>query len=76
MSTAVFAGAYLAAWGGFSVIATALQWGLERAELLSPMMASSDVEFGGAIPPGHWLASLSGFGLITWGVAFLAAARA
>lgn len=155
--TAVFAGGYLVAWGGFSVIATALQWGLERAELLSPMMASSDVAlgaallilagayqlsplkhaclrqcrgpmdfisrhwragrqgafrmgvhhglyclgccwalmvllfFGGAmnlywiaglamfvllektIPPGHRLASLSGFGLVAWGVAFLAA---
>ena len=47
--TAVFAGAYLVAWGGFSVIAVALQWGLERAELLSPMMASGDVAFGGAL---------------------------
>ena len=43
--TAVFASAYIVAWGGFSVIATALQWGLERAELLSPMMASSNVAF-------------------------------
>jgi predicted metal-binding membrane protein len=155
--TAVFAGAYLVAWGGFSVIAVALQWGLERAELLSPMMASGDVAFGGAllvlagayqlsplkhaclrqcrgpidfisrhwragrqgafrmgvhhglyclgccwalmallffggamnlywiaglalfvllektIPPGHRLASLSGFGLVAWGLALLAA---
>src|SRR5262245_23491322 len=47
--TAVFAGAYLVAWGGFSVIATALQWGLERSELLSPMMASSDLALGGAL---------------------------
>jgi len=47
--TAVFAGAYLVAWGGFSVIATALQWGLERAELLSPMMASSTVVLGAAL---------------------------
>jgi predicted metal-binding membrane protein len=155
--TAVFAGAYVVAWGGFSVIAVALQWGLERAELLSPMMASGDVAFGGAllalagtyqlsplkhaclrqcrgpidfisrhwragrqgafrmgvhhglycigccwalmallffggamslywiaglalfvllektIPPGHRLASLSGLGLVAWGVALLAA---
>jgi predicted metal-binding membrane protein len=154
---AVFAGAYLVAWGGFSVVATALQWALERAALLSPMMASSDVVFsaallvlagayqlsplkhaclrrcrgpidfishhwragrrgalrmgvhhglyclgccwalmallffGGAmnlywiaglalfvllektIPPGHRLASLSGLGLVAWGVALLAA---
>jgi predicted metal-binding membrane protein len=47
--TAVFAGAYLVAWGGFSVIAVALQSALERAELLSPMMASGDVAFGGAL---------------------------
>ena len=46
---AVFAGAYLVAWGGFSVVATALQWGLERAALLSPMMASGDMAFGGAL---------------------------
>src|SRR5262245_15345494 len=47
--TAVFAGAYLVAWGGFSVISVALQWGLERAELLSPMMASRNAAFGGAL---------------------------
>lgn len=47
--TAVFAGAYLVAWGGFSVFAVALQWGLERAELLSPMMASRNAAFGGAL---------------------------
>jgi predicted metal-binding membrane protein len=155
--TAVFAGAYLLVWGGFSVIAVGLQRGLERAELLSPMMASRNVAFGGAllvlagayqlsplkhaclrrcrapidfisrhwragrrgafrmgvhhglyclgccwalmallffggvmnlhwtaglalfvllektIPPGHWLASLSGLGLVGWGVALLIA---
>ena len=155
--TAVFASAYLIAWGAFSVVAVALQWGLERAELLSPMMASRNAAFGGAllvlagayqlsplkhaclrqcrgpidfisrhwragrrgafrmgarhglyclgccwalmtllffggvmnlywiaglalfvllektIPPGHWLASLSGLGLLAWGVAFLTA---
>jgi predicted metal-binding membrane protein len=47
--TAVFAGAYLVTWGGFSVVVVALQWGLERAELLSPMMASGNVAFGGAL---------------------------
>jgi predicted metal-binding membrane protein len=47
--TVVFAGAYLVAWGGFSVVAVALQWGLERAELLSPMMASRNALFGGAL---------------------------
>ena len=47
--TVVFASAYLVAWGGFSVIATALQWELERAELLSSMMASSDAVLAGAL---------------------------
>jgi len=47
--TAVFASAYLGAWGGFSVIAVALQWALERAELLSPVMASRNAAFGGAL---------------------------
>lgn len=47
--TVVFAGAYLATWGGFSVVAVALQWGLERAELLSPMMASRNAVFGGVL---------------------------
>jgi len=46
---AVFAGGYLAAWGGFSVVAVMLQWGLERAELLSPMMASRNAVFGAAL---------------------------
>jgi len=156
--TAVFAGGYLVAWGGFSVVAVALQWGLQRAELLSPMMASRNAAFGGSllvlaggyqlsplkhaclprcrgpldfisrhwragrrgafrmgvhhglycvaccwglmallffggvmnlywigglalfvllektVPPGHWLASLSGLGLVGWGVALLAVA--
>jgi predicted metal-binding membrane protein len=155
--TAVFVGAYLVAWGGFSVVAVALQWGLERAGLLSSMMASRNVAFGGAllvlagayqlsplkhaclrycrgpidfisrhwraglrgafrmgvhhglyclgccwalmallffggvmnlywiaglalfvmlertIPPGHWLASLAGLGLVVWGAAFFIA---
>lgn len=155
--TTVFASAYLVAWGGFSVVAVMLQWGLERTELLSPTMASCNTVFasvllilagayqlsplkhaclrhcrgpidfisrhwrtghwgafrmgvrhgsyclgccwalmallffGGVmnlywiaglalfvllekiIPPGHWLASLSGVGLLVWAVALLAA---
>jgi predicted metal-binding membrane protein len=47
--TAVFAGAYLVAWSAFSVAAVALQWGLARAALLSPMMASRNAVFGGAL---------------------------
>jgi predicted metal-binding membrane protein len=38
--TGIFAAGYLAAWGGFSALATAAQWGLQRLDLLSPMMAT------------------------------------
>ena len=38
--TGIFAAGYLVAWGGFSVLATAAQWGLQRSDLLSPMMAT------------------------------------
>lgn len=34
--TAVFTAGYLLAWGGFGVIATLVDWGLERAALISP----------------------------------------
>jgi predicted metal-binding membrane protein len=44
-STALFATGYLLVWGGFSAVATTLQWGLESARLLSPMMATTN----------HWL---------------------
>jgi predicted metal-binding membrane protein len=36
--TALFAGGYLIAWLGFSVLAVALQFGFERAGLTSPML--------------------------------------
>jgi predicted metal-binding membrane protein len=38
--TGIFAAGYLIAWGGFSALATAAQWGLQRLDLLSPMMAT------------------------------------
>ena len=47
--TALFAGAYLVAWGGFSVLAVGLQWGLERMELLSPSLASRNAMLGGSL---------------------------
>jgi predicted metal-binding membrane protein len=47
--TAIFAGGYLLAWGGFSAIATLLQWALERMGLLSPMMVTTSWWLGGAI---------------------------
>ncbi len=47
--TGVFAAGYLAVWGGFSVLAAGLQWSLERALLISPMMASTSVALGGLL---------------------------
>jgi predicted metal-binding membrane protein len=47
--TAVFALGYLAAWGLFSLAATAAQWGLEQAALLTPMMDSASPWLGGAL---------------------------
>ena len=43
-----FAAGYLAAWAGFALAATAAQWALERAALLTPMLASANDLFGGA----------------------------
>lgn len=48
-ATSIFVAGYLIAWGGFSVAATAAQWGLEQAMLLSPMMVSTSPVFGGAL---------------------------
>jgi predicted metal-binding membrane protein len=47
--TGIFAAGYLAAWGGFSALATGLQWALEQLGLLSPMMATTSYWLGGAI---------------------------
>ncbi len=44
-----FACGYLAVWTGFSALATGLQWGLEQAALLSPMMAGTSPRLGGAL---------------------------
>ncbi|MEO8438742.1 MAG: DUF2182 domain-containing protein [Spartobacteria bacterium] len=46
---AVFVAGYLAVWAGFSAAATAAQWSLHRAALLSPMMASSSALLGGTL---------------------------
>jgi predicted metal-binding membrane protein len=40
---------YLLAWTGFSVGATALQWGLDRLAVLSPMLVLSSPFVGGAL---------------------------
>jgi predicted metal-binding membrane protein len=48
--TALFVAGYLVAWGGFSVLATLGQWGLEHAALLSPMdMATTSRSLGGLL---------------------------
>src|SRR5215813_13353090 len=47
--TGIFAAGYLAAWGGFSVRATALQWAFEQLGLLSTMMTPTSYRLGGAI---------------------------
>jgi len=57
-STAVFAAGYLAAWTAFSLVATAVQYLLHTAGLLSPMMATTNTLLGGA--------ALVGAGLYQW----------
>lgn len=47
--TGIFAAGYLAAWGGFSALATGLQWELEQLGLLSPMMATTSYWLGSTI---------------------------
>lgn len=47
--TALFTGGYLAAWTAFSLVATAAEWGLNDAALLSPMLASTTPILGGLL---------------------------
>jgi predicted metal-binding membrane protein len=47
--TTIFALGYLTAWGAFSVFATAAQWGLQQAALLSPMLIANNVYLAGAL---------------------------
>lgn len=44
-----FALGYFLAWTAFALAATAAQWGLEQALLLSPMTASAGPQFGGVL---------------------------
>ena len=44
-----FAGGYLMAWAGFSLLATVMQWSLEQLALLSPMMTSTSHVFAGML---------------------------
>lgn len=45
----LFALGYLLVWSGFSLLATVLQWALDRLTLLSPMLATTDTLLGGAV---------------------------
>ena len=47
--TGLFAMGYLVTWGAFSVMAVALQWQLERARLLSPMLETTNLWLGAGI---------------------------
>jgi predicted metal-binding membrane protein len=49
VATGFFAAGYLAAWGGFSLLAAGLQWGLEQLDLLGPMMTATNYWLGGGI---------------------------
>jgi len=47
--SAVFVAGYVAAWGAFSLAATAAQWVLERAALMTPMGRTSSTLLGGLL---------------------------
>jgi predicted metal-binding membrane protein len=49
LRVAAMAAGYLLAWGGFSLAATGLQWGLETARAMSPMMVVTHRWLGIAI---------------------------
>jgi predicted metal-binding membrane protein len=57
--TFVFVGGYVAMWSLFSVAATAAQWRLDRAALLSPMMASNSAVLGSGLLIGAGIYQLS-----------------
>ena len=48
-ATTLFALGYVLVWAAFSVAATAMQWGLQNAALLSPMMVATSTVLGGAL---------------------------
>lgn len=48
-ATGWFFAGYILAWTGFSLAATAAQWGLESAALLTPMMAGATDVFGAIV---------------------------
>jgi predicted metal-binding membrane protein len=57
--TGAFAAGYLIAWGGFSIVAVGFQWALETAQLMSPMLQTTNVWLGAAILVGAGLWQLT-----------------
>jgi len=49
VATAFFVGGYLLAWSGYSALATAAHWGLERSGLIDTMMRSTSGMLAGAL---------------------------
>jgi predicted metal-binding membrane protein len=49
VTTVVFLAGYVVIWSGFAALATAAQWGLHAATLLSPMMVSTNSMLGGSL---------------------------
>jgi len=48
-ATGWFAGGYLLAWTSFALLATAAQWALEQAALVTPAMVGAANVFGGSV---------------------------
>jgi predicted metal-binding membrane protein len=57
--TFVFAGAYVAVWTAFSILATAAQWGLSESGLIGDAMRLNDRTLGGALLIGAGLFQLT-----------------
>jgi predicted metal-binding membrane protein len=47
--TSLFVSGYITMWLVFSLLATCLQWGLDKASLLSPMMMTNSLVFGACL---------------------------
>jgi predicted metal-binding membrane protein len=58
-ATTVFIAGYLVTWGAFSLVAVVAQWALERGELLSPMMMSTNRFLGSGLLLGAGLWQLT-----------------
>ena len=49
MPASLFALGYVLVWAGFSIAATVMQWGLQNAALLSPMLVGTSTILGGVL---------------------------